>query len=121
MSDLGPPPPPPLLTPREKIHRLLKQLVLITIIFSVWLFIGMLGYHHFDNCGWVDSFFYAALLIADEGPNYPHKTDEAKIFVGIYSLCNVIIFLSTLSVFIAPRIKEGLAFLHLHGEKREHK
>jgi hypothetical protein len=114
MTDLSPPPP---LTRSEKTRHFLKQAVLILIIFGVWLFIGMLGYHHFDRCNWVDSFFYAALLIADEGPNYPHRTDEAKIFVGLYSLSNVIIFLSTISVVIAPRIKEGLSFLRLHSEK----
>ncbi len=100
----------------QKARRFLRQAALVTIIFGVWLGVGMLGYHHFDGCNWVDSFFYAALLIADEGPNYPHKTDEAKIFVGIYSLLNIVIFLSTISVLLGPVMRKGMQMLHLHGE-----
>lgn len=117
MSD--PSPPSPLLTREQSTRHFVKQCALVFVIFSVWLGVGMMGYHHFDKCSWVDSFFYAAMLIADEGPSYPHKTDEAKIFVGVYSLCNVIIFLSTISVLVAPRIKQGLSMLHLHPEKPE--
>ncbi len=94
------------LTRQQIVLRFLQQCVLVTVIFGVWLGIGMLGYHILDGCNWVDSFFYAALLIADEGPNYPHKTDAAKIFAGVYSLCNIVVFLSTISVVIAPKIKQ---------------
>lgn len=118
----GTPKPAPAAPPtkQQQLALFVRQCALIAVIFGVWLFIGMLGYHVLDGCNWVDSFLYASLLIADEGPSYPHRTDEAKIFVGVYSLCNVIIFLSTISVFIAPKIKQVVSAVESRSNKSHH-
>ncbi len=93
--------------------RLLQQTTLVLVILCTCLGIGVMGYHYFDHLNWVDSFFNAALMLADEGPNTPVHTDEAKIFVGLYGLFSVVVFLTTVSVILAPGIQRSLRRLNL--------
>lgn len=70
------------------------------IVFS--LFLGMAGYHYFEEMDWVNSYENAAMILSGMGPVDPVKTVNGKLFVGTYALFSGIVFLIVIAIFIAP-------------------
>ncbi len=70
------------------------------IVFS--LFLGMAGYHYFEEMDWVDSYENAAMILSGMGPVDPVKTVNGKLFAGTYALFSGIVFLIVIAIIIAP-------------------
>lgn len=85
------------------------------IAFSVGL--GTVGYHHFAELGWVDSFYNACMILTGMGPVSPLTTDSAKLFASFYALYSGIAFLSTVGVFFAPIAHRFMHMLHVEHTK----
>jgi hypothetical protein len=83
----------------------------LTLIFS--LGIGMLGYHHFAELGWVDSFLNASMILTGMGPIDPMPNETSKIFAGCYALFSGIAFLSIVAVLFAPILHRLFHIFHL--------
>lgn len=86
------------------------------ILFSV--IIGAIGYHHFGNLGWLDSFHMACMILTGMGPVIEMKTVSAKIFSSLYALYSGIAFLSLTAVFFTPIIHRILHILHVDQDER---
>ena len=84
---------------------------LLLIIFSVG--IGMLGYHHFGNLNWIDSFHMSCMILTGMGPVAEMNTKAAKLFSSFYALYSGIAFLSITAVFFAPIIHRLLHILQV--------
>lgn len=76
------------------------------------LVIGAVGYHHYGNIGWVDSFYNAAMICAGMGPVTELNSDSAKIFATIYAIYSGVAFLTSVGVIFAPLIHRLLHRLH---------
>jgi putative effector of murein hydrolase len=103
-----------LLLPRDLfVKRMVKHLLLgtITILFS--LMIGIIGYHYFEDMGWIDSLLNASMILGGMGPVNSLYTDSGKIFASIYALFSGIIFLVTVGIIIAPAVHRFLHRLHI--------
>jgi hypothetical protein len=72
-------------------------------LISLW--IGMLGYHHYEKMSWVDSYVNAAMILSGMGPVSTLQTDGGKIFAGTYALFSGIIFLIVMAIIFAPVFK----------------
>jgi hypothetical protein len=81
------------------------------VIFSVG--IGVLGYHHFGELGWLDSFHMACLILTGMGPVEEMRTTGAKIFDSVYALYSGVAFLSITAVFFAPIVHRIMHILHV--------
>lgn len=81
------------------------------ILFSVLL--GTIGYHHFGQTPWLDSFYMACMILTGMGPVVEMTSPSAKIFSSIYALCSGVTFLSITAVFFAPIIHRLLHILHV--------
>lgn len=81
------------------------------VIFSVG--IGILGYHHFGELGWLDSFHMACLILTGMGPVAEMRTIGAKIFDSVYALYSGVAFLSITAVFFAPIVHRIMHILHV--------
>jgi hypothetical protein len=88
------------------------------------LVIGMVGYHRLGELGWVDSFYYAAMILSGEGPPLdPQALNAAQLtdlhlFAGFYALFSGVTFITTVGVLFAPALHR---FLHkFHLEIAEH-
>lgn len=68
----------------------------------VSLFIGMAGYHFFENLKWIDAFINAAMILGGMGPLENPQTSGGKLFAGFYALYSGIIFLIAVGVIFAP-------------------
>jgi hypothetical protein len=84
------------------------------IIFSV--FIGTVGYHHFGQLSWLDSFHMSSMILTGMGPVAEMKTDAAKIFSSFFALYSGVAFLSITAVFFAPIVHRLLHILHVESD-----
>jgi hypothetical protein len=90
---------------------------LVLISFSV--IIGTVGYHHFGQFSWIDSFYMACMILTGMGPVKEMPSSDAKIFSSLYALYSGIAFLSITAVFFAPIIHRLLHILHIDQEENE--
>ena len=87
------------------------------ILFSVLL--GTLGYHHFGQISWLDSFYMACMILTGMGPVVEMNSSNAKVFSSIYALYSGVAFLSITAVFFAPIIHRLLHILHVEQDDEE--
>lgn len=87
---------------------------ILLILFSVG--IGVLGYHHWGQLSWLNSFHMACMILTGMGPVIEMKTESAKLFSSFYALYSGVAFLSITAVFFAPIIHRLLHILHLEDE-----
>ena len=81
------------------------------IIISV--FAGTIGYHHFGQLRWLDSFHMSCMILTGMGPVVEMKTAGAKLFSSFFALYSGVAFLSITAVFFAPIVHRILHILHV--------
>jgi hypothetical protein len=77
--------------------------------------IGTIGYHHFGNISWLDSFHMSAMILTGMGPVEEMTTTAAKLFSSFYALYSGVAFLSITAVFFAPIVHRLLHILHVES------
>lgn len=93
---------------------------LVLIVFSV--FIGTIGYHHFGQLNWLDSFHMACMILTGMGPVAEMKSVGAKLFSSFFALYSGVAFLSITAVFFAPIVHRLLHILQVErGENEDNK
>ncbi|MCX5782438.1 MAG: hypothetical protein NT145_07025 [Elusimicrobia bacterium] len=103
--------------PLISIQRLIWRMVYSTLagicLIAISLFIGMWGYHYYENLSWVDSFVNAAMILSGMGPFEPLKTSSGKIFAGFYALYSGLALITIAAIIFAPIIHRFLHKFHL--------
>ena len=92
----------PLVPIHTFVQRMISHLLFGIGIIVFSLFLGMAGYHYFEEMDWVNSYENAAMILSGMGPVDPVKTVNGKLFVGTYALFSGIVFLIVIAIFIAP-------------------
>lgn len=87
------------------------------ILISVGM--GTIGYHHFGQLKWIDSFHMSCMILTGMGPVSEMKTDSAKLFSSIFALYSGVAFLSITAVFFAPIVHRLLHILHVEKDDDE--
>lgn len=81
---------------------------------------GMLGYHHFEELSWTDSFLNASMILSGMGPvEQEFKSEGGKIFAGIYALFSGTVFLAVAGLVFAPLIHRLLHKFHFDEDQVE--
>ena len=102
------------LLPIEKFYvRVLKYTCFAFLLIAGSLFIGILGYHYFNDLSWIDSLVNASMILTGMGPVDPLKNDAAKYFASFYSIFSGVGFLSTVAVFLSPIVHRFFHKLHI--------
>src|SRR5690348_9781496 len=108
------------LLPRRSFYvRLACSVAVGLVVIAISLGIGMLGYHHFENFSWVDSFVNAAMILSGMGPLTPLATNGGKVFAGCYALFSGIMFITSAGLMLAPVAHRLLHKFHLESEARD--
>lgn len=102
-----------ILPPKEFAKRVLKYAIFSILLLALSIGIGILGYHHFGNLGWIDSFYNASMILTGMGPVSEMDSNAAKIFASIYALFSGVVFLSTVAIFFAPFAHRLMHLLHI--------
>lgn len=83
------------------------------------LLLGMVGYHNYGHVDWSESFYYASMILAGEGPPAdPIGLSTAQIgrlhlFAGFYALFSGVTFITMVGVLFAPVLHRFLHRFHL--------
>lgn len=77
------------------------------------LLVGAVGYHATEGLPWLDATLNAAMLLGGEGPIAPLHTAGGKVFATFYALFSGVLFITAVSVLLAPVVHRFLHRLHL--------
>jgi len=87
-------------------------------LIAISLFIGMLGYRHYEHMPWLDAFLNSAMLLGGMGPVKTESLSEpGKLFAGIYALYAGLVFIIVMSIILAPVIHRVLHRFHWAEER----
>lgn len=103
----------PLASPRRFALRLSKYVGVALLFVGISLAVGVFGYMHFAELGFVDAFLNASMILGGMGPVDPLGTDSAKVFASFYALYSGIAMLGTIAVILTPLMHRMLHALHL--------
>ncbi|HEV2331127.1 MAG TPA: hypothetical protein VGY56_20280 [Verrucomicrobiae bacterium] len=100
---------------QEFIRRMWRCGLLAAGISAATLMIGMGGYHFLEGMSWVDSFANASMILAGMGPLGSMNTEAGKIFAGFYALFCGLIFVTVVTILLAPVFHRALHKFHLES------
>lgn len=106
-----------LLPIRIFIKHIVRNFVIGIVVIMISLWLGMLGYHHFEKMNWIDAYVNAAMILSGMGPVSTLQTNAGKIFAGSYALFSGIVFLVIIAIIIAPVFKRFLHKFHIDQAK----
>lgn len=105
-----------LLPRRRFILRLLRHALLSTAFIVASLWIGMVGYRHYEGMSWMDAFVNAAMILGGMGPMGELHTEGGKLFAGIYALYSGLIVIIATGILAAPILHRFLHHFHVETE-----
>jgi hypothetical protein len=106
------------LLPRRAFVRRVRRCALLSVgLAAVTLVVGMIGYHWLENMPWPDSFANASMILAGMGPLGNLNTDAGKFFAGCYALFCGLIFVSIITILLAPIFHRFIHKFHLETAK----
>lgn len=97
--------------------KLFKSIALGTLLLSVSLALGIVGYHYYFNIPWLDSLVNASMILAGMGPVDIAQTDGAKLFSSCYAIYSGVAFLTCVGIILNPIIHRFLHKFHLDIEE----
>jgi hypothetical protein len=104
---------------RHFLRRLGKSTLLAggIVIFALGLGVG--GYHWIAGLSWIDSILEASMILTGMGPAHPLTTTSAKLFAAAYALFSGVVFLSAMSIVLAPIFHRVLHKFHLDEDSAD--
>src|SRR5262245_36090595 len=92
--------------------RILKSIMLASVLVGISLGIGMVGYAHLEKMSWLDAFLNAAMILGGMGPVATLQTDAGKLFAGWYALYSGLLVVLTTGIVLAPIAHRVLPRFH---------
>ena len=97
-------------------HRFVRRVLLhasaALALLLISLALGMAGYECFEGLAWRDAFLNAAMLMGGMGPVDAPRTDDGKLFAGLYALYAGLVFLVAASLIFTPVVHRILHKFH---------
>lgn len=91
-----------------------KNIIFGIVIIIAALFIGMLGYHSFEQMSWTDAFLNASMILSGMGPVSTLATNNGKLFAGFYALFSGLAFIAIIAIVFSPVIHRFFHKMHLN-------
>ena len=110
---------PPLQPRRVYVARILRSMGIALGAVAFGLLVGAVGYHATEGLPWLDATLNAAMLLGGEGPIAPLHTTGGKLFATVYALFSGVLFITAVSVLLAPVAHRFLHRLHLEIASEE--
>ncbi len=86
-------------------------------LIGISLFVGIMGYEHYEHMSWLDAFLNSAMLLGGMGPVKTEGLSEpGKLFAGVYALYAGLVFIAVMGILLAPVIHRILHRFHWTGE-----
>lgn len=108
-----------LLSRKDFTIRMSKHLLAVLLIIGLSIFLGMLGYWHFEGHSWSDAFMHTCFLLGGYGHLTLPKNTSGLVFLGFYGLYANLVFIAVLGVLSTPVIHRLLHAFHLEQNNDE--
>ncbi len=105
-----------LVSPSRFLRRIALSLALSGALIAVGLAVGTLGYHLIAQLDWPDAFLEASMILTGMGPVGPLATNRAKLFAALFALFSGLIFISAVTIIVAPWLHRLLHKFHLDDD-----
>lgn len=90
-----------------------RNLLMSIMLIMLALFVGMFGYHQFEEMSWIDAFLNASMILSGMGPATALMTTGGKLFAGLYALFSGLVFIALIVIMISPLIHHLFRKFHL--------
>jgi hypothetical protein len=107
----------PLASRRHFVRRMALHGGAAVLLLTLSLGIGMLGYKHFEQLSWVDSFLNSAMLLGGMGPVNAPQSAPGKLFAGLYALYAGLVFLIVVGLVFTPVVHRLMHRFHLDEDR----
>ena len=107
----------PLLPRRRFLGRMGRSALAFSIIVTLSLACGAIGYRIAADLPWVDALLNAAMILTGMGPVNPLTTPSAKVFGIVYALFSGVAFLTMVAMLLAPAAHRLLHRFHLELQR----
>ena len=97
--------------------RVFKSFLYALFIIAFSLLMGIIGYHHYENLSWIDSFLNASMILSGMGQVSPLGTEGGKIFASFYALFSGIIFILSIAIILAPLFHRFMHKFHVGDDE----
>ena len=102
---------------RRFLRHLGRQALWALLLVAVSLMVGMSGFHHWGQLGWLDAFLNASMLLGGMGPVGDLGPSAGKLFAGIYALYAGLVFLIVAGLLVAPVFHRVLHLFHVEDDE----
>ena len=103
----------PLASTKVYYQRILRNLLVATMILSVCLLMGVLGYHYIAHVEWIDAIHNASMILSGMGPVVDIKNVAGKLFSSAYALFSGVAFITNIGFILAPAAHRLFHRLHV--------
>ncbi|HTD86805.1 MAG TPA: hypothetical protein VK850_09540 [Candidatus Binatia bacterium] len=100
-------------------RRVVRHVMLATVVMFASLALGVIGYHYVADLKWIDALLNASMILTGMGPVDTMVTARAKLFASLYALFSGVVFLGVASVLVAPFAHRLLHRFHLERQREE--
>jgi hypothetical protein len=97
-------------------RRLALSFAFSSVVVFGTLFMGVCGYHYFENLPWIDALVNASMLLGGMGPVDPVHTVGGKLFASFYALFCGLVLIAAVGILFAPIAHRFLHRFHLEME-----
>lgn len=92
--------------------RMFLWLSLTLFVFFISLFIGVIGYHYFENMSWIDAFLNASMILGGMGEVDKLYTIGGKLFASFYAIYSGIFLVVCGGLLLVPVFHRVLHHFH---------
>ena len=92
----------PLLPRRLFYSRLARNTTASALVVGVFLGLGVVGYRFTCGFSWLDSLLNASMILSGMGPTNPIDSAGGKVFASVYALFSGVLFITNISLILAP-------------------
>ena len=99
-------------------QRILKNIIIASVILLICLAIGVAGYYYTTDMGLIDALHNAAMILGGMGLVDVAKvsSENAKLFSSFYALFSGVVFITNIGIILAPALHR--LFHRLHVEEK---
>ena|ERR1041385_2537360 len=98
------------------LRRMAVSLSLSAAIIAVGLAVGVVGYHWIAKLDWTDAFLEASMILTGMGAVATLSTTQSKIFAALFALFSGIVFISAVTILVAPLFHRLMHKFHVADE-----
>ncbi|MFM2138801.1 MAG: hypothetical protein RJA57_1108 [Bacteroidota bacterium] len=103
----------PLATRSTFFQRVMRNVLYTLVIIGGGLLIGTTGYHILGNAAWIDALHNSCMILGGMGSVIEVESTGGKLFSSFYALFSGIIFITNVSIVLAPAVHRLIHKLHL--------